>query len=350
MTSLSRVTLKDVAARAGVSYQTVSKVINGQGTVGRETEELIWQVVAELGYRTNVTARSLRKQATGLIGYTWMPMPPDRANPILDRFLTGSMQAAEAVGYHLMLFPSPSSDEQVHVYRQLIHSGRVDGFIVASTNYDDPRIKLLMELNFPFVAFGRANPEWDFCYVDVDGRAGVRAATEHLLGQGHRAVAVIAWPGSSRVGTSRLAGYQDAMDAAGIEVRPHWVARGESSFADGYKMMQELLALSPAERPTAVVAIDDNLATGAMRAAQDAGIAVGPELGITGFDDTPGVQHLSPSLTSVRQPILEVAQTLVPMLFQLIDGRQPEPDKVILEPRLIVRASSLRSAEKEHQP
>jgi DNA-binding LacI/PurR family transcriptional regulator len=350
MTSLSRVTLKDVAARAGVSYQTVSKVINGQGTVGRETEELIWQVVAELGYRTNVTARSLRKQATGLIGYTWTPMPPDRANPILDRFLTGTMQAAEAVGYHLMLFPSPSSDEQVNVYRQLIHSGRVDGFIVASTNYDDPRIKLLMELNFPFVAFGRANPDWDFCYVDIDGRAGVRAATEHLLAQGHRSIAVIAWPGSSRVGTSRFAGYQDAMAAGGIEVLPQWVARAESSFADGYSVMQGLLALPPDERPTAVVAIDDNLAMGAMRAVQDAGIAVGSQLGITGFDDTPGVQHLSPPLTSVRQPILEVAQTLVPMLFQLIDGRRPDPDKVILEPRLIVRASSLRSAEKEHQP
>ena len=187
MPPVSRVTLKDVAARAGVSYQTVSKVINGQGTVGRETEELIWQVVADLGYRTNVTARSLRKQSTGLIGYTWTPMPPDRVNPILDRFLTGTTQAAEAVGYHLMLFPSPASDEHVSVYRQLIHSGRVDGFIVASTNYDDPRIKLLMELDFPFVAFGRANPDWDFCYVDVNGRAGVRAATEHLLAQGHRA-------------------------------------------------------------------------------------------------------------------------------------------------------------------
>jgi DNA-binding LacI/PurR family transcriptional regulator len=350
MTSLSRVTLKDVAARAGVSYQTVSKVINGQGTVGRETEELIWQVVADLGYRTNVTARSLRKQATGLIGYTWTPMPPDRANPILDRFLTGTMQAAEAVGYHLMLFPSPASDEQVNVYRQLIHSGRVDGFIVASTNYDDPRIKLLMELNFPFVAFGRANPEWDFCYVDIDGRAGVRAATEHLLAQGHRAIAVIAWPGSSRVGTSRFAGYQDAMAAAGIEIKPCWVMRAESSIADGYSVMQELLSLPAGERPTAVVAIDDNLAMGAMRAAQDAGIAVGPQLGITGFDDTPGIQHLSPPLSSVRQPILEVAQTLVPMLFQLIDGRRPDPDKVILQPRLIVRASSLRSAEKEHQP
>ena len=343
MASLARVTLKDVAARAGVSYQTVSKVINGQGSVGRETEELIWQVVGELGYRTNVTARSLRKQATGLIGYTWTPMPPDRVNPILDRFLTGTMQAAEAVGYHLMLFPSPASDEQVSVYRQLIHSGRVDGFIVASTNYDDPRIKLLLELQFPFVAFGRANPEWDFCFVDVDGRAGVRAATEHLLAQGHRAIAIIAWPGSSRVGTSRFNGYQDALLAAGIEPNGRWIARTESSFQEGYAAMAAMLALPPDERPTAVVAIDDNLAIGAMRAAIDAGLAVGPQFGVAGFDDTPGVQHLTPPLTSVRQPILEVAQTLVPMLFHLIDGRRPDPDKVILAPRLIVRASSLRT-------
>jgi DNA-binding LacI/PurR family transcriptional regulator len=345
--SLSRVTLKDVAARAGVSYQTVSKVINGQGSVGRETEELIWQVVAELGYRTNVTARSLRKQATGLIGYTWTPMPPDRVNPILDRFLTGSMQAAEAVGYHLMLFPSPASDEQVNVYRQLIHSGRVDGFIVASTNYDDPRIRLLMELKFPFVAFGRANPDWDFCYVDVDGRAGVRAATEHLLVQGHRAIAVIAWPGNSRVGTSRFAGYQDAMAAAGFAVNPRWIVRAESSFQEGYSATQSLLALPSVERPTAVVALDDNLAIGAVRAAEDARLAVGTDFAVTGFDDTPGVQYLSPPLTSVRQPILEVAQTLVPILFQLIDGHRPEPDKIILEPRLIVRASSLRTSVKE---
>jgi DNA-binding LacI/PurR family transcriptional regulator len=177
----------------------------------------------------------------------------------------------------------------------------------------------------------------------------VRAATEHLLAQGHRAIAVLAWPGSSRVGTSRFAGYQDALAAAGIDAHPEWVRRAESSFRDGYRATQELLALPSDCRPTAVVALDDNLATGAMRAAADAGLAVGPEFGVTGFDDTPGVQHFSPSLTSLRQPIWEVAQTLVPMLVQLIAGGRPQPDKVILEPRLIVRSSSLRTNGKELQ-
>ncbi len=102
-----RATLKDVAARAGVSYQTVSKVINGHGSVAPDTETQIWRAVEELGYRINVAARNLRTSASGLIGYTWSPSPPDRGSPILDKFLTNVVTAAEGHGYHLMLFPSP---------------------------------------------------------------------------------------------------------------------------------------------------------------------------------------------------------------------------------------------------
>ena len=102
-----RITLKDVAAHVGVSYQTVSKVLNGQATVAEETAAAIHRAVAELGYRTNVTARNLRKQASHLIGYSWEPSAPGHANPILDQFLTSTVEAAEAAGYHLLLFPLP---------------------------------------------------------------------------------------------------------------------------------------------------------------------------------------------------------------------------------------------------
>lgn len=338
-----RVTLKDVAARAGVSYQTVSKVINGKGTVSPETETLIWQVIDELGYRINVTARSLRKRASGLIGYTWVPVPPDRVNPILDQFLTSTVHAAEAHGYHLMLFPSPPAIDHVEVYHQLMRSGRVDGFIVASTNYADPRIRLLMDEDFPFVAFGQSNPEWDFPYVDVDGRAGVRMAAEHLIVQEHRRIALLAWPANSRVGSDRMAGYYEAMETAGLAVDPDWVCQVESGVTNGYAAVMEWLSLPQDRRPTAVVALDDTLAIGAMQAAMATGLVVGRDFGITGFDDTPGMQYLSPALTSVRQPIWDVAQTLVPMLIERINDRRPEPHRVVLPPRLIVRASSLRA-------
>ncbi len=338
----SRVTLKDVAARAGVSYQTVSKVLNGNANVAAATEALIWQVVDELGYRPNATARNLRRQASLLIGYSWMPERDNRPNPILDRFLSITTDAAEAAGYHILLFPAQSGVDETENYRSLIATNRVDGFILTTTNYDDPRIRLLRELDFPFVAFGRSNPEWSFPFVDVDGRAGVRAATQHLLAQGHQRIALLAWPEGSRTGTARANGFFEAMSTAGVAVASERVRRGESVFEAGYTATQALLALPESERPTAIVAVDDHLATGAMHAVQAAGLRVGPDVGITGFDDTPGVQYLNPPLTSVQQPLHEVGQQVVRLLIDAMQGHAPVQSEITLQPKLVVRASSLR--------
>lgn len=337
-----RITLKDVAAQVGVSYQTVSKVLNGQATVAPETAASIQQAVDELGYRTNVTARNLRKQASHLIGYSWEPSTPDRVSPVLDQFLSSTVEAAEAAGYHILLFPSHKATDQSAIYHDLVRTGRVDGFIITSTNYDDPRIRLLQSLGFPFVAFGRANPDWTFPYVDVDGRAGVRAATEHLLQQGHRMIALLAWPDGSRTGTARMNGYREALHKAGIPLDPAWLKRGEGEVAVGYCLTAELLQLPQAVRPTAIVAVDDHLAIGAMQAVQAAGLRVGADVGVTGFDDTPGVQHLSPPLTSVRQPIWQVGVEIVRLLICLMQDVAPDCAQQHLPPRLIVRQSSLR--------
>jgi DNA-binding LacI/PurR family transcriptional regulator len=341
--------LKDVATRAGVSYQTVSKVLNGQGTVAPETADLIWRVVGELDYRANSAGRNLRKSASYLIGYSWLPMAPGRVNPILDQFLTSTVEAAEAAGYHLLLFPSRTEQDQIESYRRLVAAGQVDGFIITSTNYDDSRIELLQTLNFPFVAFGRANPEWHFPFVDVDGRAGVRMATAHLLAQKHRRIALLAWPEQSRTGAARLNGYQEAMTTAECPIDPAWLLRGDGTPEVGFALTQQLLALPAERRPTAVVAVDDQLAIGALQAVQAAGLAVGAEFGVTGFDDTPGVQHFTPPLTSVRQPIWQVGQVLVQMLVDRLREKPVEQPQVILTPELIVRASSLRSGE-SHDP
>jgi DNA-binding LacI/PurR family transcriptional regulator len=337
-----RITLKDVAAEAGVSYQTVSKVINGAGAVTDETAARIWEAVDRLGYRPNITARNLRKQSSRLIGYSWKPVAPDQVNPILDKFLTSTVEAAEDAGYHLLLFPMRSGDNASSQYHDLIITGRVDAFILSSTNYGDPRIQLLKGLNFPFVTFGRTNPELDCPFVDVDGRAGTRMATQHLLEQGHQRIAVLAWPEDSRTGSARFNGYWQAMQEAGIAIDPRWVMRGEGHFDVGYRHTSQLMTLPEAQRPTAIVAVDDQLAIGALRAAQNAGLLVGTEFGVTGFDDTPGVQLLDPPLTSLRQPIWEVGQRIIQLLTAILGGKRPEPYQYLLEPELIVRQSSLR--------
>jgi DNA-binding LacI/PurR family transcriptional regulator len=337
-----RVTLKEVATSAGVSYQTVSKVINHQVQVSRDTEDRIWQVVQELGYRPNYTARSLRSQRSYTLGYSWPPAPPDQANPILDQFLQSMFMAAEERGYYLLCFPYHADrTRQLAAYGELIDTGRVDGFILSSIEYNDPRVLFLSERNFPFVAFGRSNPEMDFPWIDVDGAAGIQMAVSHLLACGFTRIAALAWPETSRVGNNRMEGYFKALKTAGIEPNPHWIRRGEGRFAFGYRATQELLDLPKAERPNALITLNDPMAIGAMQAARERGLEVGVDFAIAGFDDAPMVQYLDPPLTSVRQPIWEVGQQIIPMLLSYLElGKPPVPSEILVTPRLIVRASS----------
>ncbi len=335
-----RVTLKQVAALAGVSYQTVSKVLNGKASVSKETEKRIWEAVRQLGYRPHLMARGLRSQRSQLIGYSWPPSPPSQPNPILDQFLQSMFQAAEREGYHLLTFPHHEGEAQVEAYRELIDTARVDGFIISAVEWDDPRIAFLLERGFPFVAFGRANPEWDFPYVEVDGTAGMREATRYLLSLGHRRIFALAWPEPSRVGQDRLRGYLEAMQAAGIQPAPDWIARGEGAFEFGYAATSRWLQRPPEERPTAIVALNDVMAIGAMQAVQEHGLRVGQDVSIVGFDDYPLVEYLSPALTTVRQPIEEVGRRIVDMLVRILKDEPLEERHVLLSPELIVRASS----------
>src|SRR6266508_986953 len=210
----SKATLKQVATRAGVSYQTVSKVLNKQAQVSKETEKRIHEAVRELGYRPNQIARNMRDKRSFMIGYSWAQTSLNQVNHILGQFLTSMVREAEAAGYHLLPFPFREGDALVEGYRELIDTGRVDGFVLSSVNYNDPRINFLLERKIPFVAFGRSNPELDFPYVDVDGFDGVCQVMQYLILHGHQRIAVVAWPEDSRVGNERLRGYFDAMQAA----------------------------------------------------------------------------------------------------------------------------------------
>lgn len=335
-----RVTLKEVAVHARVSYQTVSKVLNKQIKVSKQTEERIWQSVQELGYRPNQIARSLRSSRSKLIGYSWAPTPQDEANPILDQFLQSMVQVADSAGYHLLTFPYRPGNQWVDVYRELIDTNRVDGFVISSIDYDDPRITFLQERKFPFVAFGRSNPDWDFPFVDVDGAAGMRLVAEHLIQLGHCRIAILTWPEASRVGQNRMNGLIEVFSQVGLNIPPDWIVRGEGNFQFGLQATQRWLELPAGERPTAIIAFNDAMAVGAMHAAQEKGLRVGEEVAITGFDDAPMVQYLTPSLTTIRQPIWDVGQCVISMLTDILDNANPESLHVLLCPQLVVRESS----------
>jgi len=259
--------------------------------------------------------------------------------------MLGMAEAAARHGYHVLVFPTTELADEVAPYREMVESGRVDGFILSNTNLNDPRVRYLLDEGFPFVAFGRSNPEWEFPWVDVDGADGVGQAVNHLLDLGHRRIACLAWPENSLTGQYRLSGYHQAMANGGLQVEAEWVIRTENSHNHAYEATQTWLAMPSERRPTAVVALTDLMAVGVINAATAANLNVGVDLAVVGFDDAPMAGYLRPSLTSLRQPIVDIGERLVTMLIDLVRGGMPEPAQVLLKPRLIVRDSTALSAQ-----
>lgn len=339
---MARVTLKDVAAKAGVSYQTVSKVLNKQASVTEATEARIWAAIRELGYRPNVSARNLRTQSSNLLGYAWRQGgSKEEPHPVLDRFFYSAVQTAEANNYHLMTFLIEADENMdVDIYRELYAKRQVEGFVLADTNHNDPRVAFLIEENIPFATFGRANDAWDFCWVDVDGRSGIYQVADYLIRKGHERLGLITWPEGSKTGEERESGYLDRLTEAGIQFDSDWLIRGNNTVQVGAAGVSKLLELPQQRRPTAVICMSDHLAIGAMSGAASAGLRVGQDIAITGFDDIPMSAFLHPPLTTVRQPINEVGKKVVDLLLKQIDGEPIEEKGFLLEPSVIMRASA----------
>lgn len=336
-------TIRDVAREAGVSITTVSYVLNSRGAVGAATRARVLEAVKQLRYHPSITARNLQARESRIVGYSWRPVPPDQFNPVLERFIHAVAESAARRGYHVLAYPATEGSDEVAPYRAMVDSDRVDGFVLSNTTRGDQRVRYLMDIGFPFVAFGRSNAEWEYSWVDVDGADGTEQAVRHLLGLGHRRIACLAWPEGSLSGEDRLAGYRRAMADAGLPVNEGWIDRAENSYVPAYRAAQGWLSMPAQQRPTAVVAVSDLLAIGVINAAADAGLKVGSDLAVTGFDDAPVAGYLQPGLTSVRQPIAEIGERLVSMLVDQIHGKAPAPEQVLLKARLIVRQSTLGS-------
>lgn len=336
----SRVTLKHVALKAGVSFQTVSKVLNGKAKVTPELQERIFRIARELGYQPDLSARNLRMRRSKQIGYSWRPIPADQANPLLDRFLQSILEAAESAGYHILCFSYQEGDKNLQQYRELIDANQVDAFVLSGVEYDDVRVALLRKESFPFAAFGRSNPDWSFPYVDLDGAAGMRLLVQHLVARGHRSIAAIAFPENSRVGQNRMEGLSQALADSGLFIAPELLKRGEGTSLFGRTAATQLLQLPEQRRPSAIIAFNDAVAIGAMQAAHAQGLVVGRDLAITGFDDTPMVKYLTPPLTSVRQPVEQIGAHLIKILVGILENHPEKENPLLLAPELIVRESS----------
>jgi DNA-binding LacI/PurR family transcriptional regulator len=334
------ITIRDVAALAGVSVGTVSHVLNDSPLTKPETRERVLQAIKDLDYRRNSIARGLKSNQSRLIGYAWHSAEdPIRRNALLDRFLYDIAQAAESWGYHILTF-AQAHEASVRSYEELIQTARVDGFVLSDLLYNDARVSYLHRAGIPFVSFGHAEDNLDFPSVDVDGRLGMRLAVEHLLARGHKRIALLCWPPGLRIGDSRAHGYRDALASAGITPPEQWIGWTRNAVEQALFATQQVLAAHP--RPTAIACANDVMAFGVMRYLEQAGLQVGVDVAVTGYDDTPVADLLQ--LTSVRQPTDIVAIKVIEMLIAEIQGTVIHDRNIVLEPSLVVRASSQRRA------
>ncbi|MBV9831829.1 MAG: LacI family DNA-binding transcriptional regulator [Marmoricola sp.] len=333
-------TLATVADEAGVSRQTVSNALNNPELLRPETLERVQSVIDRLGYSPNRAARQLRTRSSHLFGLRFEAAEEGTSNALMDRFLHSLVEAASTTGHHVLLF-SGDPEDPLDGYDDLLRSTAVDAFVVTDTYAGTPQAGFLQDRGAPFVAFGRP---WDdsladHAWIDVDGAHGARIATEHLLAQGHERIAWLGWEKTSRIGQDRRSGWQDAMHDAGQDTAR--IAVRTSDNVDAARM--EAHKLLNDTSVTGFVCASDTLAIGVLHALAERNLRPGADVGVVGFDDSLAAQVTWPGLTSVRQPLEQVAEELVSILHQVLAHKPLAERGRMLEPTLVVRRSSQRS-------
>jgi alanine racemase len=345
--------IADVARVAGVSKTAVSFAFNSPDRLASETATRIREVADRLGYRPHPVARMLAQRQTMTLGVlTPQPLAVIFSNPFFALFSEGVAHAAEDLGYGLR-FISPRDGSLV----QAVGRATIDGVVAIGLSRNHPEVEQIERSGLPMVLVDSDDlPGHPSVVVDDEG--GARAAAEHLVGLGHRAVLVLAVerpvPTGQRGGTTprrravagdtgvaarRLRGYRAGLGVAGLELQEGWVIAGRASIDGGESAFQR--AWSAGLRPTSVLAMSDAMAIGAMRAARQLGLRLPDDLSLVGFDDIDLAALVEPALTTVHQPIRHKGLEAVRLLLGELDP-QPgrEPEHLRLATRLIIRAST----------
>jgi LacI family transcriptional regulator len=331
-----RPTSADVAAMAHVSRTTVSFVLNERAGVKipDETRRRVLDAAATLDYYPNSVARQLARGASRTIGLVLRQSPEQVANDgLLAETLRGLSSAARAADHRVLvetLVPGEGS------YANLVRSGRTDGLIVSGPRYDDEELVELARDGFPVVIQGSL-PGLDVPSVDVDNEAGARLAVEHLLALGHRRIACITnAPTAYTAASERVAGYREALAAAGIDEEPGMIAEGAFDAQSGHRAMADILSRST---PDAIFVASDVVAIGAIAGLREAGLSVPGDVSVVGFDAIPLAAYLDPPLTTISLPAHDLGRAAGRALLDRIAGR-PVAGRTLLPTELIVRAST----------
>ncbi|MEY9889379.1 DNA-binding LacI/PurR family transcriptional regulator [Catenulispora sp. MAP5-51] len=332
-----RPTMRSVAEHAGVSHQTVSRVVNGDPTVTDAVRERVAAAMTELGYRPSAGGRAMARGRTEVVG---MVIPHDPgfafANDHLIRMMTGAEQELAARGYGMLLSTRETSKDPASAYRRFDRRRLVDGLIVEGGG-GTAALPHLVELGYPVVVIGYT--EDDLPMVHPDDEGGAYAVTQHLLALGHRRIGVVNGPPESRLAMdARMRGVHRAFRDARIEPGPNLIVHGDFTFESGYAAAQHLMG--PPDPPTAIFAFNDAMALGVLRRLRENGRNVPGDVSVAGFDDTSAAVLGETPLTSVALQSVDLGRRAAQILLDLLDGNTTHNDETIMAGRLMVRAST----------
>lgn len=321
-----RASLRDIAAETGVSIATVSRVLNDHVNVAPRTRDLVLQAIERRRQETPERTRTV---------YVRCPYV------LTDYFGLIVSSIADTLKLHglRLLLDAGESGQQSDAVKALPGQDDVDAAILILPPEEGDDLVALSQAGFPFVVVDpRTPPPPDIAAVSAAHSSGARAIADHLIGLGHRDIAVIAGPEEWLAGDARLAGHRAALAKAGVLLTPDRLRHVEPTTAHGRRAAAELLDLSP--RPTAIVCFNDKVAVGTLQAARERGLRVPEDLSVAGFDDIDLAEATDPRLTTVRQPLQEMGSIAVTQLMRVLDGHRPEALHIELATTLVIREST----------
>jgi DNA-binding LacI/PurR family transcriptional regulator len=326
-------TIKHVAEAAGVSTATVSRVLSGLAGVGPEISDRVREEVRKLGYQPNRVARSLRVRTTRTIGV----IIPDIENPFFTRVVRGIEEVLQAAEYSLLLANSNESPARERVAFATLQAEGAAGVIFTAAAGQRLDYRDLHAHQLPMVSISRVLPGLKVDTVTVGNVEGARMAVAHLIGLGHRRIGLISGPMSINTARDRQAGYEKALEDAGLPLVRDLVQFADFRQTGGYSAMEQLLQMRVP--PTAVFAGSNLMTLGALQAIHERGLNIPGEIAIVGFDDMPWAVSLEPPLTAVAQPAFEVGMAAARLILERLHEPGRPIRHIVLETNLVVRAS-----------
>ncbi len=336
-TQRKRATIKEVAARSGVSVATVSNVLQNKSHLySPETAERVWQVVRELGYRPSSVARSLIRQRTDTIGVVL----EERQNVVLDPYvmavLEGILEYTVPRNFPVKII-SLLYQQEPDSFLAHLDDGSVDGVLLIAPRTHSRALQWAQQSDVPAVVVGSTVPDTPLTCVDVDDTSAVHRAVQWLIDLGHGRIGHVAGPQTQWSARRRLRAYQRAMQEAGIEPRPEWVAEGQYTPPSGKAAMEHLLCRAP--ELTAVVCGNDWMAMGVIEAVYQKGLRIPDDISLVGFDDIDSAQWFTPPLTTIRQPMRHIGIKGAELLLEQMEGGRRGREVTLFPAELVIRQS-----------